>query len=78
MTWMRQPSRQGTALFSVRIEFWRSTTGSEIPIYVTAVSLLESMQSSPPIGFRNQTNELYFHEVSAHTAMSKLSEPVAT
>src|SRR5438876_5845415 len=25
MTWMRQPSRQGIALFSVRIEFWRST-----------------------------------------------------
>jgi hypothetical protein len=26
MTWMRQPSRQGIALFSVRKEFWRSTT----------------------------------------------------
>src|SRR6266478_3365078 len=26
MTWMRQPSRQGIALFSVRTEFWRSTT----------------------------------------------------
>src|SRR5438093_11891923 len=25
MTWMRQPSRQGIALFSVRMEFWRST-----------------------------------------------------
>jgi non-heme chloroperoxidase len=25
MTWMRQPSRQGSALFSVRMEFWRST-----------------------------------------------------
>src|SRR6266705_2174022 len=25
MTWMRQPSWQGIALFSVRIEFWRST-----------------------------------------------------
>jgi len=28
LTWMRQPSRQGIALFSVRTEFWRST-GSE-------------------------------------------------
>src|SRR6266404_1832943 len=26
ITWMRQPSRQGIALFSVRMEFWRSTT----------------------------------------------------
>jgi uncharacterized protein len=25
MTWMRQPSRQEIALFSVRMEFWRST-----------------------------------------------------
>jgi hypothetical protein len=25
MTWMRQPSWQGIALFSVRMEFWRST-----------------------------------------------------
>src|SRR5438876_11961178 len=25
MTWMRQPSRQGIALFSVRMEFWRSS-----------------------------------------------------
>jgi hypothetical protein len=25
MTWMRQPARQGIALFSVRMEFWRST-----------------------------------------------------
>src|SRR5882762_3600171 len=25
ITWMGQPSRQGIALFSVRIEFWRST-----------------------------------------------------
>jgi hypothetical protein len=25
MTWMRQPSRQGIALFSVRTEFWRGT-----------------------------------------------------
>ena len=25
MTWMRQPSRQGIALLSVRMEFWRST-----------------------------------------------------
>src|SRR6266404_5862962 len=25
ITWMRQPSRQGIALFSVRMEFWRST-----------------------------------------------------
>src|SRR6266480_5836126 len=25
MTWMRQPSRQGIAPFSVRMEFWRST-----------------------------------------------------
>src|SRR5438876_10742860 len=25
MTWMRQPSRQGIALFSVHMEFWRST-----------------------------------------------------
>ena len=24
MTWMRQPSRQGIALFSVRMEFWRT------------------------------------------------------
>ena len=24
ITWMGQPSRQGIALFSVRIEFWRS------------------------------------------------------
>src|SRR5258708_4400562 len=29
MTWMRQPSWQGIALFSVRMEFWRST-GSQI------------------------------------------------
>ena len=27
ITWMEQPSRQGIALFSVRIEFWRSTGG---------------------------------------------------
>jgi hypothetical protein len=26
MTWMRQPSWQGITLFSVRMEFWRSTT----------------------------------------------------
>ncbi len=25
ITWMGQPSRQGSALFSVRIELWRST-----------------------------------------------------
>src|SRR5437899_13051627 len=25
MTWMRQPSRQGIALFSVRMVFWRDT-----------------------------------------------------
>ncbi len=25
LTWMRQPSWQGIALFSVRMEFWRST-----------------------------------------------------
>jgi hypothetical protein len=25
MTWMRQPSWQGIALFLVRMEFWRST-----------------------------------------------------
>jgi hypothetical protein len=25
ITWMGQPSREGIALFSVRIEFWRST-----------------------------------------------------
>jgi len=25
ITWMGQPSRQGSALFSVRLEFWRST-----------------------------------------------------
>jgi len=25
ITWMGQPSRQGIALFSVRIELWRST-----------------------------------------------------
>jgi len=29
MTWMRQPSWQGIALFSARMEFWRSTTRSE-------------------------------------------------
>ena len=28
MTWMRQPSWQGIALFSVRMEFWRSTGGT--------------------------------------------------
>src|SRR6266849_11085500 len=37
MTWMRQPSRQGIALFSVRMEFWRST-GS----FNTALMLLLS------------------------------------
>ncbi len=26
ITWMGEPSRQGIALFSVRTEFWRSTT----------------------------------------------------
>jgi hypothetical protein len=28
MTWMRQPSWQGIALFSVRMEFWRSTASA--------------------------------------------------
>src|SRR5712691_7902680 len=30
ITWMGQPSRQGIVLFSVRTEFWRSTTRGEI------------------------------------------------
>src|SRR6266446_4358572 len=29
-TWMGQPSRQGSALFSVRLELWRSTTSKII------------------------------------------------
>jgi hypothetical protein len=29
ITWMGQPSRQGIALFSVRIEFWLSTPARE-------------------------------------------------
>jgi hypothetical protein len=29
ITWMGQPSRQGIALFSARIEFWRSTGVAE-------------------------------------------------
>jgi hypothetical protein len=31
MTWMRQPSRQAIALFSVRTEFWRSTAAYPRP-----------------------------------------------
>src|SRR5260370_14681765 len=30
ITWMGQPSRQGIALFSVRIEFWRSAASAWI------------------------------------------------
>src|SRR5260370_33898321 len=32
MTWMRQPSWQGIALFSVRMEFWRSTGQDQLQL----------------------------------------------
>ena len=34
MTWMRQPSWQGIALFSVRMEFWRSTRTDSLAKFV--------------------------------------------
>src|ERR1700676_574865 len=34
ITWMGQPSRQGIAAFSVRIEFWRSTPPLEAVSYM--------------------------------------------
>ena len=37
MTWMRQPSWQGIALFSVRMEFWRSTGAEWLNVAVFAV-----------------------------------------
>jgi len=33
MTWMRQPSRQGIALFSVRMEFWRDTPHQHVRLF---------------------------------------------
>src|SRR5712664_4307919 len=40
ITWMGQPSRQGIALFSVRIEFWRSTGHAPAHVSERYVKLL--------------------------------------
>src|SRR5436309_7710085 len=53
MTWMRQPSRQGIALFSARMEFWRSTglwlARSACQIHVAALVLRSRSFASGPI-----------------------------
>ena len=42
MTWMRQPSWQGITLFSVRMEFWRSTGVFEMPFVPIAWTVCNS------------------------------------
>jgi hypothetical protein len=40
MTWMRQPLWQGIALFSVRMEFWRSTAPKTVLSIESPVAVL--------------------------------------
>src|SRR6266567_985380 len=52
MTWMRQPSRQGIALFSVRMEFWRSTGKRYLGLEIVFVKTTQQKREPRPIRAR--------------------------